>query len=408
MPGPGSYWIGEEERQEVLEVLASGHLSRYGDLDDPNFRHKVHTFEQEFARYCGTRHALAISSGTCAIMASALAMGLKAGDEVIVPTFGYVGTYSPLIFLGIVPVLSEIDDSLSIDPEDIERRITPKTKAILPVHALGNPSDMAAVMSIAERHGLQVFEDACQAAGGSYRGRKLGSIGRMGAFSLNVFKTITAGDGGVLVTDDPELYERAFGIQDQGYRPDKAGLAIGENSIMGLSFRVNELCGAVALAQLRKIDRITATLREKKGKLKALIDGAGEFRFRTLHDPEGECGTLCTLIFKNAATAAAVAKRLGTHTLDESKWHYCANMDHVSRHLKGLGRPHGKGACPQTDDLLRRSINLSVGVVDPGLCSDFGININATDEEIDQVAAQFRRACEETGAGSPREGADVR
>jgi len=408
MPGPGSYWIGEEERQEVLEVLASGHLSRYGDLDDPNFKHKVRTFEQEFARYCGTRHALAISSGTCAIMASAIAMELKAGDEVIVPTYGYVGSYSPLIFLGIVPVLTEIDESITIDPEDIEHRITPKTKAILPVHALGNPSDMDAVMSIAERHGLQVFEDACQAAGGVYRGRKLGTFGRAGAFSLNIFKTITAGDGGALVTNETELYEHAFAIQDQGYKPDKAGLAIGQESHLGLSFRMNELTGAVARAQLGKIDRITSTLRAKKARLKEQIDGAGPFRFRTLHDPEGECGTLCTLVFDDVATAATVAKRVGTRTLDDSMWHYYANMDHVNRHLKSLGRPSGKGAFPRTDDIMRRSVNLSVGVVDPGLCSEFGININSTDDEIDQVAERFRRACDAPAVEPQSEEAGVR
>ena len=219
MSGPGSYWIGEEERREVMEALASGHLSRYGDLNDPKFTHKVYTFEEEFARYCGVRHALATSSGTGAIMISALALGLKPGDEVIVPAYTFVASYSALIFLGLVPVLAEIDDSLTIDPEEISRRITPKTKAVMPVHMLGNPCDMAAIMAIADKRGLTVLEDACQAAGGTYRGRKLGSIGRMGAFSLNVFKTITAGDGGVVITDEPELYERAFGVHDQGHKP---------------------------------------------------------------------------------------------------------------------------------------------------------------------------------------------
>ena len=167
MSGPGSYWIGEEERREVMEVLASGHLSRYGDLNDAKFTHKVYTFEEEFARYCGVRHALATSSGTGAIMISALALGLKPGDEVIVPAYTFVASYSALIFLGLVPVLAEIDDSLTIDPEEISRRITPKTKAVMPVHMLGNPCDMAAIMAIADKRGLTVLEDACQAAGGT-------------------------------------------------------------------------------------------------------------------------------------------------------------------------------------------------------------------------------------------------
>lgn len=393
MPGPGSYWIGEEERLEVLDVLASGHLSRYGELDDPKFKRKVYNFEHEFAQYCGVKHALAVSSGTGAIMIAALALGLEPGDEVIVPAYTFVASYSALIFLGLAPVLAEIDESLTIDPQDIRRRITPRTKAIMPVHMLGNPCDMDAIMAVAREHGLIVLEDACQAAGGVYRGRKLGTIGRMGAFSLNVFKTITAGDGGVLITDEPELYERSFGVHDQGHKPLRAGLEVGHRSILGLNFRVNELVGALALAQLRKIDRITSTLRAKKQKLKTGIASVRGFKFRTIHDTEGECGTLCTVIFDDAGKAAEVAKALGTTTVDQSGWHVYANMEHVNRHLKAIGRPHGPGAYPRTDGILRRAINLSVGVVDRGLGSAFGININSTDEEIGQVVEEFRRAC---------------
>ena len=394
MPGPGSYLFGEEERREVMEVLASGHLMRYGDIEDPKFTHKVYTFEEEFARYCGVRCALATSSGTSALMISALAMGLKPGDEVIVPAYTFVASYSALIFLGLVPVLAEIDNSLTISPEDLERRITPKTKAILPVHMLGNPCDMAAIMGIAEKHGLMVLEDACQVAGGTYRGQKLGSIGQMGAFSLNVYKTITAGDGGVVITDDTELYERAFGFHDQGHKPLRAGLEVGQRSILGLNFRVNELVGALALAQLRKIDHITSTLRANKRKLKAHIEDVSGFRFRTIHDSEGECATLCTVIFDTAEKATAVAKKLGGKTVDHSGWHVYANMEHVNRCLKEVGQPYGKGAYPQTDDILSRTINLSVGVVDAGLGAGFGINIDSTDAEIEQVADTFRRACD--------------
>ena len=198
MPGPGRYWIGEEERREVADVLDSGYVFRYGDLKDPKFKHKVYTLEEEYAKYCGAKHALATNSGTSALVVSALAMGLKPGDEVIVPAYTFVASYTALIFVGVVPVLAEIDESLTLDPKDIERRITPRTKGIMPVHMLGNPSDMDAIMALAKKHGLMVLEDACQSAGGSYHGRKLGTIGRMGAYSLNVFKTITCGDGGLV------------------------------------------------------------------------------------------------------------------------------------------------------------------------------------------------------------------
>jgi len=394
MPGPGSYWIGEEERREVMDVMESGYLSRYGDLNDPRFKHKVYTLEKEFASYTGTADALITSSGTSALMVSLLAMGIEPGDEVIVPAYTFVATYTAAIFAGVTPVLAEIDESLNLDPADIEKRITPKTKAIVPVHMLGNPSDMDAIMDIAGRHGIMVLEDACQACGGSYKGRKLGSIGRMGAFSLNVYKTITAGDGGAIITSDRDLYERAFAIHDQGHTPNRAGLEVGNRVILGLNFRVNELLGAVALAQLRKIDRITGTLREKKRKLKAALGDIPGVSFRKLNDPEGECGTLCTVLFDSAEKATRVAKALGTKTVDHSGWHVYVNMEHIDRYLAERGLPHGLGAYPRTDDILSRAINLSIGVVDAGLGAAFGIDINATDERIAEVADTFRKACE--------------
>jgi len=391
MPGPGAYWIGEEESREVMDVLHAGHLFRYGQLNDPKFSHKVYDLEREFATYCGVPHALATSSGTCSLLASLLAMEIKPGDEVIVPGYTFVACYSAIIFAGAVPVLAEIDESLTLDPADIARRITPKTRAIMPVHMLGNPCDMDAIMALANSHGLLVLEDACQACGASYKGRTLGSIGQMGAFSLNVFKTISAGDGGMIITGDRELYERAFAIHDQGHSPNRASVEVGQRTIVGLNFRMNELTGAVALAQLRKLDRIIATLRNKKKKLKEMLVGTKGMKFRTLNDPDGDSATLLTVIFDEAQQAAAVARHLGTTTISHSGWHVYANMEHINRYLKEIGRPHGKGMLPRVDDLLDRSINLSVGVVDAGLGAGFGININSGDEEIEQVAAQFHR-----------------
>ncbi|MCD6308232.1 MAG: DegT/DnrJ/EryC1/StrS family aminotransferase [Candidatus Latescibacteria bacterium] len=393
MSGPGSYWIGEEEKREVLDVLESGYLFRYGDLNDPSFKRKVYTLEREFAAYCEVGHALATSSGTSALYVTLKAMGVGEGDEVIVPAYTFVATYSAVIFAGAVPVLAEIDDSLCIDPEDVRKRITPKTKAVLPVHMLGNPCDMNEIADIAEREGLMILEDACQACGGSYKGRMLGSIGDMGAFSLNIFKTITAGDGGIVVTDNADLYSRAYAYHDQGHTPDRAGVEIGARTTLGMNFRANELTGAVALAQLRKIDPIIKTLRVKKARLKDAISGVNGMEFRTLNDPDGDCGTICTVIFDSTERAARVARELGTKTVDNSGWHVYANMEHVGEYLESIGRPHGRGAYPKTDDILSRSINLSVGVVDGGLGAGFGINIESTDEEIASTAERFVRAC---------------
>ncbi len=393
MPGPGSQWIGKEELKEVTDVLESGHLFRYGSLDDPDYKHKVYTLEKEFAAYCGIKHALAVSSGTAALLVSLKAIGIRPDDEIIVPAYTFIASYSSVIFAGGVPVLSEIDESLNMDPDDIERSLTRKTRAIMPVHMLGNSCDMDAIMAIANKHGLPIIEDVCQANGGSYKARKLGAIGRMGTFSLNIFKTVTAGDGGIVVTDDTDLYRLAFGFHDQGHTPLRAGVEVGKRSVLGLNFRMNELTGAVALAQLRKMDKIIAVLRAKKKKFKELIADIKGFRFRTLHDPEGDCATLCTVIFESAEKAARVSRSLGTVTVNQSGWHVYTNMEHLNRYLKDKGLPHGKGVYPRTDNILSRAINLSVGVVDPGLGAAFGLNIDSSDDEIKRAAETFRQAC---------------
>jgi dTDP-4-amino-4,6-dideoxygalactose transaminase len=393
MAGPGAYWFGKEEIDAVMEVIQSGYLFRYGSETDPKFLHKVSNLEKEFAKYCGAKYALATSSGTSSLVASVLALGLQPGDEVIVPAYTFVASYSSLIFPGIVPVLAEIDDSLTLDPNDIEHRITPRTKAIMPVHMLGNASKMDEIMAIAKKHNLFVIEDSCQAAGASYKGKKTGTIGDIGAFSLNIFKTINTGDGGLVVTNNQKLYETAFGVHDQGHKPSRLGVEVGARSVLGLNFRINELTAAVGLAQLAKLDKIVTTLREKRKKLKSLISGAKGFKFRTLNDPDGDCATVCTIIFDTKEQAAKVSKALGSKTIDASGWHVYANMEHVLAHLKKVGQPHTKGSYPRTDDILSRAMNISVGVVDGGLGAGWGLNINSTDAEIEAAAKQFVEAC---------------
>lgn len=393
MPGPGAYWFGKEEMDAVMEVMQSGYLFRYGSENDPKFLHKVATLEKEFASYSGANHALATSSGTSALLVSLIAMGLKPGDEVIVPAYTFIATYSTCIFAGLVPVLAEIDESLSLDPDDIERRITPRTKAIMPVHMLGNPCNMDRIMEIARKHNLLVLEDSCQAAGASYKGKKVGTIGDMGAYSLNIFKTINSGDGGLVVTNNQNFYETAFGVHDQGHKPNRFGVEVGARSVLGLNFRVNEITAAVALAQLNKLDKIVATLREKRSKLKSLISDVKGFKFRILNDPDGDCGTLCTVIFDTREQAVKVSKAVGSKTIDQSGWHVYANMEHVLRHLKEVGQPHTKGSYPKTDDILSRAMIISIGVVDGGLGAGWGININSTDAEIEVAAKQFIEAC---------------
>jgi dTDP-4-amino-4,6-dideoxygalactose transaminase len=404
MPGPGAFLIGEEEKKEVLDVLESGYLFRYGSEDDPDFKHKVATLEKEFARYAGAEHCVAVTSGTAALLTCLAALGIGPGDEVIVPGYTFIASISSIIYAKAIPVLAEIDDSLTIDPGDIERKITDKTKAIMPVHMLGNPSDMDKIMKIAKRHNLYVIEDACQAAGASYRGRKVGTIGDIGAYSLNVFKTISSGDGGLVVTDDNMVYEKAFGFHDQGHKPSRMGVEVGKRSIIGLNFRMNELTGAFALAQLRRIDNIISTLQEKKKKLKDKISNIEGIKFRKLND-RGECGTLLTILFDSREKAEKFCNIVGTKTVYNSGWHVYNNMENIlgKKMPTKIGCPfecpfygreieYRKHMLPGTDGIISRAVNISIGVVDPGLGAGFGINILSSDKEIDDCANSIARA----------------
>ncbi len=407
MPGPGAFLFGEEEKKEVMDVLEKGYLFRYGSEDDAHFLHKVATFEKEFAKYIGAKHCVALSSGTGALLTCLAALGIGPGDEVIVPGYTFIASISSIIYAKAIPVFAEIDESLTVDPDDIEKKITEKTKAVMPVHMLGNPCNMDKIMKIAQKHNLYVIEDTCQAAGAAYKGRKLGTIGDIGAFSLNCFKTISAGDGGIVVTDDDMLFERAFGFHDQGHKPSRMGVEVGKRSMIGLNFRINELTGAVALAQLRKIDQILSMLHQKKKKLKSMLSSIEGVQFRKINDPE-ECATLLTLLFQDKQTADRFCEKAGTKTVFYSGWHVYNNMENIlgKKMPTKINCPftcpyynekieYSHNMLPKTDDILQRAVNISIGVVDPGLGAGYGISILSDDQEIEKVGKNIQELIEE-------------
>ncbi len=393
--GPGSFVFGEEEKKEVLDVLEGRYLFRYGANDTEGFCHKVVDFEDELKKVIGAKHAVATTSGTSSLHACLAALGIGGGDEVIVPGYTFIASISSIMIAGAIPVLAEIDESLTIDPTKIEALITDKTKAIMPVHMLGNPCNMEAINEIANKHNLFVLEDCCQAVGASYKGKRVGTWGNIGAFSLNIFKTISSGDGGAVVTNDDYLYERAFGYHDQGHKPNRLGVEIGNRSILGVNMRMNELTGAVAVAQTRKLDQILSTLRAKKAKLKNMIKDLPHFSFRQIND-EGECATLLTLLFDTKELAEKFCAVTGQRPIAYSGWHVYNNMEQVlgkmlpAKTMNVNDRVYEKHMLPATDDILSRAVNISVGVVDKGLGAAFGINILSTDEEIESVGNQIR------------------
>lgn len=406
MPGPGMELIGEEEKRELLEVIEAGYFFRYGGEDNPAFKAKVHNLEQAVAGLSGVKYAVAVNSGTSALLVALGGLGVGPGDEVIVPGYTFIASISSVVYARSIPVLAEIDRTFNLDPEDVRRKITPRTRAIMAVHMLGNPARLDELRAIADEHGLLLIEDCAQAFGASYHGSPIGSTGHAGCFSFNIFKTISAGDGGMVITEDEEAYRRFFAFHDQGHMSLRKGVEIGERSIIGLDFRMTELQAAVLLAQLRKLDTILFHLRENKRRFRGHIADIPGLDFREITDPQGECATLLTVIFPEAETAQKVAVELGTKVVAESGWHVYSNMEQIlgkatitaegcpftCPYYKGGEPKYWKGMLPRTDSLLSRSINISIGVSDPGLGSAFGVTMRDGPDEVDRKAEEFRRA----------------
>jgi len=405
MPGPGMELIGEEEKKELLEVLESGYLFRYGSPDDPAFKAKVYKLEQEVAKFAGVPYAVAVNSGTSALLVALCGLGIGPGDEVIVPGYTFIASMSSVIWARAVPILAEVDKSLTLDPADVRRRITPRTKAIMAVHMLGNPCRLDELKALAAEHKLALIEDCAQAFGAKYKGRAVGSIGDVGTYSFNVYKTITAGDGGMVVTRDEALYRRFFGIHDQGHSPLRTGIEVGKRPFVGLDFRLTEIQAAVLLAQLRKLGTIAERLHANKRRFKAAIAGLPHLEFREITDPDGECATLLTVFLPTEQIARSLAKELGTKVVADSGWHVYSNMEHIleKRTVTAEGCPfhcplykgpepkYWKGMLPQTDALLARTINISIGVSDAGLGSGFGVTLRDGPDVVDARAAEFCR-----------------
>ena len=373
MGGPGSYLLGKEEEKELLDVIRNGYLSRYGKLGQDGFQGKVLTFEKEMAERLNINYTFGCNSGTSALLCCLASLGIGAGDEVIVPGFTFVATYAAVIMSNAIPVLAEIDESLNMDPTRIEELITPRTKAIIPVHMHGNPADMDPIMEIAKKHNLHVIEDSCQSVGGSYKGTYLGGIGEIAAYSLNWYKTITCGDGGMVVTNSEDLYVRAYSFHDQAHRPARIDDYTNGRTLIGLDFRMNELSGAVCVAQGRKLLDLCETLRAKKKIVKDIVkEKAPQIKFRKLNDP-GEVGHIMCIIFDTADQASKFTELTGYKSNADSGWHVYNNMEHVLTHQTATAArcpfdcprfPNKyemkKNMLPQTDDILARSFNITI------------------------------------------------
>ena len=302
------YEIGEAEVEAVRRVLLSRKLFRYQSGDGG----ECDRFERQFAAHLGVGHSLLVTSGTNALLAALLAHGIGEGDEVLVPAYTFVATAAAVRLAGARAVIVNIDDRLGIDVSEARTRITSRTRAIIPVHMDGLSADLEGVCNLAREHNLLVVEDCAQSIGGSFRGRPLGAWGQAAAFSLNQNKNIACGEGGIVATSDPTVYERLFALQDLSARfsPIKKSLFTESNALLGMSMRVSEITGAIMCEHLKRLGGILSGLRERKALFREVLAGHGGVRMVDGHCPEGDCASSVHLRLEDPVRAAMASKRL--------------------------------------------------------------------------------------------------
>jgi 8-amino-3,8-dideoxy-alpha-D-manno-octulosonate transaminase len=412
---PGAMRLGEAEEEAavaaVRDVMSARRLFRYyGTSSNPFEPSRVRELERSFARHMGTEQALAVNSGTSALLCGLAALGVGPGDEVVVPGYTWFSTASAVMALGAVPVIAEVDDTLTLDPDDFRERISPYTKAVIPVHMRGAPAQMDAILEIAGERGIRVLEDAAQAAGATYRGRRLGSLGDAGAFSFQMAKLMTAGEGGMLTTSDPGIRKRADMLHDAGV--GRTGQVSADEWRAGLSLRMSELQAAVLLVQLSRLDELVADMRSRKQALEKSVRGELEsrrFTLRAVPDPEGEAGLALIFFAPDRAVALRLIHALADDNVPASPLYNELRhvpQDPVDMHVFSAWTPlverrpwtDGGGpwrwhprdvdnspeSCPRTLELLGRAVHIDVS---PDL----------EDEHVDQVATAIieavRRCC---------------
>lgn len=333
---PGFELWSDKERKEVTDVLETGILMRYG-FDGPRKGiWKSKELEAAINTTFGCKYAQLTSSGTAALTTAMSALGIGYGDEVITPSFTFVASFEAVLSVGAVPVLVDVDDTLTLDPAAVRKAITPKTKAIMPVHMCGSMADLDALQAICKEHNLILLEDACQSIGGSYKGKMLGTIGDAGTFSFDFVKTITCAEGGVVMTNNEEVYVKCDGYTDHGH--DHLGVDRGADlhPFIGYNFRISELHAAVGLAQIKRLNEFLTIQKKNHAQLKAILATVPEISFRRIPDPAGDsCSFISWFLPTEEQTRAVVAELkaqgilAGNFYWFDNNWHYIRKWDHL-------------------------------------------------------------------------------
>lgn len=377
--GWGAHVVGEEEMALVSEVIRNRSLFRaYGSVPP----HMVDDLEAEARAYLGAKHTLAVSSGTAALLCALAGLGVGPGDEVVVPSLMWLSDFNAPVLLGATPVVADIDRTLSLDPDDLERKIGPRTKAAVIVHFMGGVGHLGRVLEIGRAKGVAVVEDCAQSFGALFKGRPVGTLGEAGCFSFQHNKVVTSGEGGLVATGDPVVFERAARYHDLGgLRPAlEAQLEGGPqlDKFAGSQFRMGELAGAVALAQLRKVDRsvLSVTRSHFRRLRRELAERCPGVRFRESPDPSGDAGIALFLdigtpekgqAFAQALQAEGIPVGATTRSCNLLSQEYvqAKRQPHPAMPPFGRGCPgekaaYGHGSCPNTDPIVASMVAVMI------------------------------------------------
>lgn len=333
---PGFELFGDAERKEVHDVLDSGVLMRYG-FDGMRQGHwKAKELEHAIQSRFEVNHAQLLSSGTAAVSLALASAGIGAGDEVIMPCFTFVASFEAIIMLGATPIIVDIDDTLTLDIDAVKAAVTPKTKAIMPVHMCGSMANLNALRTICDANNLILIEDACQAIGGMYDGKALGTIGDLGCFSFDFVKTVTCGEGGVVITNNQKYYTNADHYSDHGHDHEGSDRGAETHPFLGYNFRISELNAAVGLAQFRRLDDFIAIQKKHYTIIRNELSNIAGLTFRTVPEGGEESYAFLNFFLEDLDTARKMSHSFKDNGIDvcfhyfDNNWHYIRKWDHLT------------------------------------------------------------------------------
>lgn len=373
----GTELFGAEERKEINDVMETGVLFRYGHDAQRNNHWKAKDFENEVKKITGAKFAHAMSSGSTAIATALAASGIGAGDEVIVPPFTFIASVEAVLFIGAIPVFAEIDETLCLSAEGIEKAITKNTKGVCLVHMCGGNAEMDSIMAVIKKHNLILVEDAGQAFASSYKGTYTGLFGKAGSYSFDFFKIATAGEGGVLVTNDEETYKKADVYSDHGHSHVGAKRGMEEHPYLGFNYRISELHAAIGLAQTRRVPGIKEKNQHNKKFMQKLLSANKHIGFAKVGDESGDSATFLNLLLPDKDTTQRVVNEFnaaGVMGFDYwflnmyhfiNQWDHLKNLQTVSNlpaQILERSQDYNTMQLPQTQEVVGRLISFSVKV----------------------------------------------